>query len=106
MGKKEAKKEKKEQVKANEAKATKKAAAGVAAASDSKAAGSGATDVRLDSTSFFRRLAEKHGLTSDEYLAARTERDWEKLIVAMAGRIFNRLANSEPDESCRANGFR
>merc|ERR1711939_352867 len=66
------------------------------AASTAAAADRGGAEESVDSMTFLRRLAEKHGLTSDEYLTARTERNWEKLIVAMAGRIFNRVADSEP----------
>lgn len=60
---------------------------------------------RIDVVTYLRSLALRHGLTSDEYLTTRTAREWEKLTVAMAGRIFNRLADSEPSESCRANAF-
>jgi len=34
-------------------------------------------------------MAVRHGVRDEEYVSARTEKDWEKLIVAMAGRIFN-----------------
>lgn len=54
----------------------------------------------VDMPAFLRSLAIKHGFTSDEYLAARTPREWEKLIVAMAGRIFNKL--EDKDGSCQA----
>jgi len=80
--KKKAKKEKTEKVK--DAKKDTKAA------STKGGAGKEASGDRIDSTTFLRRLAEKHGLTSDEYLTARTEREWEKLLVAMAGRVFNK----------------
>jgi len=59
----------------------------------------------VDIQTFLRGLAVKHGLTSDEYLASRTVAEWERLSVAVAGRIFNKLATSEPDESCRAGAF-
>merc|ERR1712039_736508 len=65
---------------------------------------SGADEV-VDVQTFLRNLAVRHGLTSDEYLASRTVGEWERLTVAMAGRIFNKLATSEPDESCRAGAF-
>mmetsp|Transcript_64358 Transcript_64358/g.178876 ORF Transcript_64358/g.178876 Transcript_64358/m.178876 type:complete len:340 (-) Transcript_64358:113-1132(-) len=54
----------------------------------------------MDVQSFLRRLATKHGLTSDEYLTAKTEREWEKLTLAMAGRIFGQAA--EDNGKCRA----
>lgn len=60
-----------------------------------------ATEPRVDVQSFLRSLAVKHGLTAEEYLTARTPREWEKLTVAMAGRIFNRM--SEEEGSCAAN---
>merc|ERR1711879_1001630 len=100
-----AKKEKKEAVKSKDTKdnkVTTKAPA-KAASSTTQARSNDGPEERVDSQTFLRHLAEKHGLTSDEYLTSRTERDWEKLIVAMAGRIFNRVADSEPNESCRAN---
>lgn len=89
-----AKKEKKDKAKAKEP----KAAASVATASSrsaKEASSGGASEERVDSQTFFRHLAERHGLTSDEYLTSRSERDWEKLIVAMAGRIFNKLGHNE-----------
>jgi len=48
-----------------------------------------AVEGRTDVQTFLRSLAVRHGLTSDEYVGNRTEREWEKLIMAMAGRIFN-----------------
>jgi hypothetical protein len=57
---------------------------------------------RIDALTFLRSLALRHGLTSDEYVAARTEREWEKLTMAMAGRIFNHLADNQPSETCAA----
>merc|ERR1711865_1072152 len=77
-----AKKEKKEKAKA---KAKEKAKVAPATSASSNA---GAGE-KVDSQTFLRNLAVRHGLTSDEYLTSRTERDWEKLIVATAGRIFN-----------------
>merc|ERR1712178_215586 len=73
--------------------------------SAAEASNSGASDRPIDSQTFLRNMAVRHGLDATEYLTSRSERDWEKLMVAMAGRIFNRLADSEPNESCRANAF-
>lgn len=39
---------------------------------------------------FMRKLASKNGAKEDEYLAPRSEKDWEKLLVSVAGGIFNR----------------
>lgn len=39
---------------------------------------------------FLRQLAAKHGAKPEEYLSSRTPGDWEKLMVALAGKIFNR----------------
>lgn len=55
----------------------------------------------VDVSTFLRGLAVRHGLTSDEYISARTVAEWERLTVAMAGRIFNKFA-SEPAETCSA----
>jgi len=56
-----------------------------------KAATSADADGRVDAPSFLRNLAVKHGLDSSEYLTTRTEKEWEKLILAVAGRIYNRV---------------
>jgi len=48
---------------------------------------------KMDVQAFLRKLAVKHGLNEDEYLTARSQSDWEKHIVAIAGRIFNRQAD-------------
>jgi len=47
------------------------------------------SDERMDSQTFLRKLAQKQGLSADEYLVSRTEREWEKLIVSQASRIFH-----------------
>jgi len=57
----------------------------------------------VDVQTFLRGLAVRHGLTSDEYLAARSVAEWERLTVAMAGRIFNRLSLSSSSDSCQAH---
>jgi len=91
-----AKKEKaaKEKAAKAKAKATAEAEAKAArTAADSGASVTKATDgsgeEKVDVQAFLRKLAVRHGHTSDEYLAARTPKEWEKLIVATAGRIFN-----------------
>lgn len=60
------------------------------------------TDSPVNAETFLRSLAVKHGLTPEEYLTARPVREWEKLTVAMAGRIFNRAAEDN-DGTCLAN---
>jgi len=92
--KEKAKKEKAKKEKAAKDKATAEAEAKAArtaadsgAAAAKAAAGSG--DEKVDVQAFLRQLAVRHGHTSDEYLAARTPKEWEKLTVALAGRIFN-----------------
>jgi len=70
-------KERKEKAKVQESKAAAKAASGAA------------TEERVDAPAFLRNMAVRHGVRDEEYVSARTEKDWEKLIVAMAGRIFN-----------------
>lgn len=47
----------------------------------------------MDLQTFMRQLAVKHGLTSEEYVAARSEKDWEKLMISMASRIFNKQSD-------------
>lgn len=44
----------------------------------------------VDSQTFLRRMALRNGLSAEEYLTARTEREWEKLVIAMAGRLFSK----------------
>jgi len=48
----------------------------------------------VDLQAFLRALAVRHGLTSDEYLVARTPGEWERLFLGIASRIFG-LAASE-----------
>jgi len=52
-------------------------------------AATGSNGEKVGVEAFLRQLAVRHGLTSDEYLAARTPKEWEKLTVAIAGRLFN-----------------
>jgi len=99
--KKKPKKDKKE----DKVKITKEPKASTATPPKSAVEASSGGDRPMDSQTFLRNMAVRHGLTAEEYLMARTEREWEKLTIAMAGRIFNRLADSEPNESCRANAF-
>eukprot|EP00418_Pyrodinium_bahamense_P057206 CAMPEP_0179175416 /NCGR_PEP_ID=MMETSP0796-20121207/86632_1 /TAXON_ID=73915 /ORGANISM="Pyrodinium bahamense, Strain pbaha01" /LENGTH=360 /DNA_ID=CAMNT_0020878753 /DNA_START=94 /DNA_END=1173 /DNA_ORIENTATION=- len=70
-----------------------------AAPAPGRGGGSGSGGGTVDVQTFLRGLAVRHGLTSDEYLAARTVGEWERLTVAMAGRIFNGLATSGGSES-------
>jgi hypothetical protein len=74
----------------------------VSKASSPATGSTSSSDDRIDVVTYLRSLASRHGLTSDEYLTTRTEREWEKLTVAMAGRIFNRLADSDQVGSCQA----
>jgi len=39
---------------------------------------------------FLRQLAAKQGAKPEEYVSSRTPGDWEKLMVSLAGKIFNR----------------
>merc|ERR1712039_104854 len=57
-------------------------------ASAAKAA-DGSGEEKVDVQAFLRKLAVHHGKASDEYLVKRTPKEWEKLTVAIAGRIFN-----------------
>jgi len=44
-------------------------------------------------------------LADDEYIARRTEREWERLMVAVAGRVFSRVADGcGAETSCPAGG--
>lgn len=93
--------------KAEKAKAKAKAEAAPpkpASPAERPAQGSGGVDRSevVDVQTFLRGLAVRHGLTSDEYLAARSVGEWEKLTLAIASRLFNQLAASEPGDSCRA----
>lgn len=62
---------------------------------------SASSEAPVDVQTFLRSLATKHGLTSDEYVASRTPREWEKLMLAVGGRIFNKMADAGAD-SCSA----
>merc|ERR1712070_77547 len=50
---------------------------------------SDSTDL-VDVQTFLRNLALKHGMTADEYTSERSEKSWEKLMISMASRIFNK----------------
>jgi len=85
-------KAKKEKQKAKEAMAEKaKAAKADSNNKDTRSTAAEGEGNAVDVQTFLRGLAVKHGSTSDEYLTARTTRDWEKLMVAVAGRIFNKM---------------
>jgi len=43
---------------------------------------------KVDVQTFMRRLATQHGFTSDEYLATRTPKEWEKLLLALGSRML------------------
>jgi len=84
------KEESKKETKKKEDKASAaKASAARTAAASAQASSAGGPDHPVDSQTFLRNMAVRHGLSPEEYLTSRTERDWEKLIVAMAGRLFN-----------------
>jgi hypothetical protein len=70
-------------------------------AAEKAAASSAASSDRTDIQTFFRSMAVEHGLTDNEYLTARTQHEWKKLTLAIAGRIFNTAAESG-DETCTA----
>lgn len=57
---------------------------------------------RVDVQTFLRDLAIRHGLTAEEYLTSRTFKEWEKLTLSMASRVFNVAA--ETKENCPATG--
>jgi len=48
---------------------------------------------QMELQDFMQILAMKHGKKTDEYTKPRAEHDWEKLFVAVAGRIFNRQSD-------------
>jgi len=74
-----------------EAEKAKKSTAQKTAEADKKEAPAKANEV--DVQTFLRQLAVKHGLSSEEYVAARSEKDWEKLMISMASRIFNKQSD-------------
>jgi len=86
-----AKKEKKEKKDKKEKKEKKEPKASSTPAAPARSTSQASSEGAVDSQTFLRNMAVRHGLTPEEYLTSRTERDWEKLIVAMAGRLFNRL---------------
>ncbi|CAE7217698.1 unnamed protein product [Symbiodinium sp. KB8] len=65
------------------------------ASADKAQKGNKALTGQVELKDFMHSLATKHGKKPDEYITARSEQDWEKLFVAVAGRIFNKpLASS------------
>jgi len=47
---------------------------------------------KVDVQTFLRDLAVRHGLTAEEYLTARSMKDWEKLTLSMASRLYSTVA--------------
>merc|ERR1719321_2636258 len=47
----------------------------------------------VDVQTFLRQLALKHGLSAEEYVSKRSEKDWEKLMISMASKIFNKQSD-------------
>eukprot|EP00928_Gymnodinium_smaydae_P063343 TRINITY_DN46960_c0_g1_i1.p1 TRINITY_DN46960_c0_g1~~TRINITY_DN46960_c0_g1_i1.p1 ORF type:complete len:311 (-),score=72.89 TRINITY_DN46960_c0_g1_i1:99-1031(-) len=82
----------KENSKSKPPKETKASAAASSSSSSSRAKSDGAS--RVGAEEMLRNLAVKHGYSSDEYVGARTERDWEKLLLSIGGRIFNRQSDA------------
>lgn len=60
------------------------------ASADKAQKGNKALTGQVELKDFMHSLATKHGKKPDEYITARSEQDWEKLFVAVAGRIFNK----------------
>jgi len=79
--KKEAKKEPNKEPKAKKVSAKESSATSPSEASS--------TD-RVSIETYVRSLAVTHGLTSDEYVTPRTQAEWDKLMLAIGGRIFSR----------------
>jgi len=86
-GTKEKKEKKKDKKDALKAKKDKKEAADKASAK-----GKGDASEKVDAQTFLRNMAVRHGHTSDEYVATRTPVEWEKLVVSIAGKLFNQKA--------------
>jgi len=87
------KKEKEKKDKAKKQKAEKAETAAKAKSTDSGAKADAAA--KIDVQAFFKTLATKHGLPSEEYLKSRTSSEWEKLLVKVAGKIFTGAMHDE-----------
>lgn len=84
----------KKKAKEKKEKAKKQKAEKAESAKKEKSAASGAQDgsahaPKIDVQAFFKNLAHKHGVPSEEYLKSRTHGEWEKLLVKAAGKVFN-----------------
>jgi len=92
--------------KPKKSKAAKKATRGSSAASSSAADVPSGGGGIMDAEAFLRSLATKHGMADDEYVLGRTERDWERLMVTIAGRVFSRVSDScaGSSASCPSGG--
>jgi hypothetical protein len=82
--------EKAKALKAEKAKAKKAEKEKTKAGKEAKITEASNSGEKVDSATFLRSLAGRHGLPATEYLNFRTETEWEQLIVAMAGKIFSK----------------
>lgn len=57
---------------------------------EGKSSSEGAKGGKIGAEEFLRQLAAKHGAKSEEYVSSRTPAEWEKFMVTLAGKIFNR----------------
>jgi len=68
---------------------------------EAKAASSG-DDVDVDVQTFLQQFALKHGLSAEGYVAKRSEKNWEQLMISMASKIFNKQSDelqASPEQS-------
>jgi len=56
----------------------------------------------VDVQTFLQQFALKHGLSAEGYVAKRSEKDWEQLMISMASKIFNKQSDelqASPEQS-------
>merc|ERR1712232_1095298 len=66
---------------------------------EAKAASSGGD---VDVQTFLQQCALNHGLSAEGYVAKRSEKDWEQLMISMASKIFNKQSDelqASPEQS-------
>uniref|UniRef100_A0A7S2Q7N2 DUF3456 domain-containing protein n=1 Tax=Zooxanthella nutricula TaxID=1333877 RepID=A0A7S2Q7N2_9DINO len=78
----------KKKAKAEKEKAKAEKAKKAAELARDRGGGAAAAGLKIDAETFLRDLAARHGHAPGEYAGVRTEAEWEKTIVAIAGRIF------------------
>lgn len=92
--KKNLKKEEKKTLKRLPAKEAKPAPESPSVGEKKAAPPSGSKQEEISVTTFLAELAEQHGLAKQKYTKNRSAQDWERTMVALAGRLFEKRSSA------------